>query len=446
MKVSQKVYCYTVIFIGCIIGFICIRQTVLSLGTSGHFAYDIISLFLLGIVYIACNCMPLHVNENMTIDMTFMVIVAMVMTQSYEAAIFVIIIATPFYYEKDLKTNKVLNIFNIPLIKTLFNLANYIITTFLAGKVFEALGGVEGSLTLPQVLLPYFGFVVSMIFINTVILLILFYLEDRKGSLMFLLSALRSFIVNMIAAAPIGFFFAILLNMSGGVYLSVLFTIPMLLARYSFKLYIKSKLQYEEMIRAFAKTIELKDPYTIGHSVRVEQYSLAIGMNMGLLPTRLERLKVAALLHDIGKIGIDDRILNKPSILTGEERKQIQTHPENGTKILEDLTIDEKILVMIKQHHERYDAGGYPEHVPNDKILLESSIISVADAFDAMTSDRPYRKGLDCKKAFNIIKEESGAQFNPEVVKAFFKTEEEILSIHEQLKNSEDAFARLREV
>ncbi|MEL7569621.1 MAG: hypothetical protein AAGU14_03575, partial [Eubacteriaceae bacterium] len=85
MKVSQKVYCYTVIFIGCIIGLICIRQTVLSLGTSGHFAYDIISLFLLAIVYIACNCMPLHVNENMTIDMTFMVIVAMVMTQSYEA-------------------------------------------------------------------------------------------------------------------------------------------------------------------------------------------------------------------------------------------------------------------------------------------------------------------------------------------------------------------------
>lgn len=446
MKVSQKVYCYTVIFIGCVIGFICVRQTVLSLGASGHFAYDILSLILLSIVYIACNCLPLHVNENVTIDMTFMVIVAMVMTRNYESAVLIIIIAAPFYYEKDLKTNKVLNIFNIPPIKTLFNLANYIITTYIGGMIFKSFGGIIGNLQLPQVLLPYISSVILMILINTVTVLLLFYLEDKKALLMSLLSALRSFIVNMIAAAPIGFFFAVLLNMDGGIYLSILFTIPMLLARYAFKLYIKSKIQYEEMIRAFAKTIELKDPYTIGHSVRVEQYSLAIGIKMGLLPTRLEKMKVAALLHDIGKIGIDDRILNKPSILTGEERKQIQAHPENGTKILENLTIDEKILVMIKQHHERYDAGGYPGHVASDKILLESAIISVADAFDAMTSDRPYRKGLDYKKAFEIIKEESGAQFSPEVVKAFFKTEEEIINIYEQLKNSEDAFTRLMEV
>jgi putative nucleotidyltransferase with HDIG domain len=250
----------------------------------------------------------------------------------------------------------------------------------------------------------------------------------------------------MIAAAPIGFFFAVLLNMDGGVYLSVLFTIPMLLARYAFKLYIRSKLQYEEMIRAFAKAIELKDPYTIGHSVRVERYSLAIGVKMGLLPIRLERLKVAALLHDIGKIGIDDRILNKPSILTGEERKQIQTHPENGTKILENLTIDEKILMMIEQHHERFDAKGYPCNTAPEKILLESSIISIADAFDAMTSDRPYRKGFEYKKAFEIIKEESGAQFNPEVVKTFLKIEDEIIRLYEQLNSSEDVFTMFKEV
>lgn len=446
MKISQKVYCYTVIFIGCIIGFICIRHTVLSLSVSKYLTYDLISLILLTLIYIACNCLPLHVNENLTIDMTFMVIVAMVMTRNYESAVLIIIIAAAFYYEKDLKTNKVLNVFNIPPIKTLFNLANYIITTYFGGLIFKSFGGVIGNLQLPQVLLPYVVSVVLMILINTVIVLLLFYLEDKKALLISLLSALRSFIVNMIAAAPIGFFFAVLLNLDGGIYLSVLFMIPMLLARYAFKLYIKSKSQYEEMIRAFAKTIELKDPYTIGHSVRVEQYSLAVGMNMGFLPTRLERLKVAALLHDIGKIGIDDRILNKPSTLTGEERQQIQSHPENGSKILEDLTIDQDILIMIKQHHERYDAGGYPEHIASDKILLESAIISVADAFDAMTSDRPYRKGLDYKKAFEIIKEESGAQFNPEVVKAFIKVEEEIIRIYEQLKNSEDAFTRLREV
>jgi len=446
MKLSQKVYCCVIIFTGLVIGGFCIRDTILTIISSEQMSFDIITLILLGIVYIACNCLPLYVNENVTIDMTFMVIVAMVMTQNFAYAIFIIIIATPFYYEKDFKSNKVFNIFNIPPIKTFFNLSNYIITTYLAGKIFYYLGGEVGNIVLPQVLLPYIGFVFSMLFINAVILLMLFYLENRKAPMISLLAAFRSIIINMIAAAPIGFFFAVLLNMDGGIYLSVLFTIPMLLARYSFKLYLRSKLQYEEMIRAFAKTIELKDPYTIGHSVRVERYCLAIGIKMGLLPARLERLKVAALLHDIGKIGIDDRILNKPSFLTGEERQQIQTHPDNGIKILENLTIDEKILVMIQQHHERYDSKGYPKRVSGDKILLESSIISVSDAFDAMTSDRPYRKGMSCEEALKIIKEESGAQFNPDVVNTLLKIKDEIINLYEQLNNSEDAFALLKEV
>jgi putative nucleotidyltransferase with HDIG domain len=443
MKLSQKIYCSIIIAIGSIIGVFCIKNTVLDLYHSQQLANDIISSVLLIGIYIAFYCLPLYINENLTIDMTFMVIVAMIMTHGYAFAIFVIIIATPFYYEKDIKSDKVYNIFKIPPIKTFFNLANFIISTALAGWVFEALGGMYGHIELPQVLLPYLGLVASMVFLNTVVLLVLFYIEDKKVAVFSLLDALRTFIINMFAAAPIGFFFAILLNLKGGIYLSVLFTIPMLLARYAFKLYIKSKIQYEEMIRAFAKTIEIKDPYTIGHSVRVERYCLAIGMKMGLLPARLERLKVAALLHDIGKIGIDDRILNKPSTLTGKEREQIQTHPDKGTRILENVTIDKKILQMIQQHHERYDSKGYPGHVPPNEILLESAIISVADAFDAMTSDRPYRDGMGYEQAFEIIKEESGQQFNPKVAEVFLQIKEEIVELYEQLHNSEDVYTLL---
>jgi putative nucleotidyltransferase with HDIG domain len=443
MKLSQKIYCYIIIAIGAIVGFFCIRHTIHFFSTSQQLVYDIISLVFLTGIYIACNCLPLYINENLTIDMTFMVIVAMIMTYGYTFAVFVIILATPFYYEKDIKTDKVNNIFNMPPIKTFFNLANFIIATALAGWVFKALGGTFGTIELPQVLLPYLGLVVAMVFVNTVMLLTLFYIQDKKAILFSLFDAFRSFIVNMFAAAPIGFFFAILLNLKGGIYLSALFTIPMLLARYAFKLYIKSKIQYEEMIRAFAKTIEIKDPYTIGHSVRVERYCLAIGMKMGLLPSRLERLKVAALLHDIGKIGIDDRILNKPSTLTGIEREQIQTHPDKGTRILENVTIDKNILQMIQQHHERYDSKGYPGHVPPNEILLESSIISVADAFDAMTSDRPYRDGMACERAFEIINEESGKQFNPKVAEVFLQIKEEVVALYEELHSSEDVYSML---
>ncbi len=445
MKLSQRIYCYLVIAAGLLIGVVAVYHAVGYLSSSANLTNDIITLSLLWLMQIICNCLPVYISQNLTIDMTFMVIVAIVMTQGVYLAIFIIIIAAPFYFERDLSTERVYHIFNMMPIKTLFNLANFIISTFCGGLVFKALGGAVGVLVLPDVLLAYFGFVVTMIFINMLLLVMLFYLGNGESFASSLFSTLRMIILNMIAAAPIGFFFALLLNMHNGVYLSFLFLIPFLLARYAFILYIRSKMQFEEMLRAFAKTIELKDPYTIGHSQRVEKYSIAIAREMGLSLPRIERLKVAALLHDIGKIGVDDRILNKESSLTSEEKEQIRTHPQNGVNILENVTMDKKILDMIYQHHERYDERGYPERVEQDSILTESYIISVADAYDALTSNRPYRDGMSCDSAREVILRERGAQFHPAVVDAFLRAKDDICKVCKKMAESEKEDKKDRE-
>jgi len=147
-------------------------------------------------------------------------------------------------------------------------------------------------------------------------------------------------------------------------------------------------------IRALAGTIDAKDPYTLGHSERVTDDALAIADEIGLDKNQIKEIKVGAILHDIGKIGIRDVILSKPAQLTEEEKELFDQHPDIGSKIMKPISQLEGIIPMIRHHHESYDGNGYPDRLSGDQIPLGARIISVADTFDAMTSDRPYRKAL----------------------------------------------------
>jgi len=199
----------------------------------------------------------------------------------------------------------------------------------------------------------------------------------------------------------------------------LLFYGPLLLARYSFKLYLDMRNIYFETIKALSNAIDAKDHYTNGHSHRVAHYSEVIARKMGLTGKSIDIIKTAAILHDIGKIGIEDHILNKPSHLTDNEFYLIKQHPSIGAKILEDVDFLGEVSRIIKSHHERYDGKGYPNGLKEGEIPIEASILAVADAFDAMTSNRPYRKAMTFNAAINIIDGESGKQFNPIVVKTF---------------------------
>lgn len=174
---------------------------------------------------------------------------------------------------------------------------------------------------------------------------------------------------------------------------------------------------YIEIIQSIMSALEVKDAYTLGHSNRVAHYSKRIAERLNL--NNIDEIEVAALIHDIGKIGIPDSILNKPGRLTDQEFDIIKTHPEKGYIILEKISLMNNIKYIVKCHHERIDGKGYPLGLKDYEIPIESKIISVADAFDAMTSDRCYRGKFDTYQAVNILSENAGSQFDPIIVDCF---------------------------
>jgi response regulator RpfG family c-di-GMP phosphodiesterase len=172
-------------------------------------------------------------------------------------------------------------------------------------------------------------------------------------------------------------------------------------------------------LQSLAEALEVKDPYTRGHSVRVSHYSSVIAKEMGLGGELLRRIELGGHVHDIGKIGVREDVLNKPGKLTSDEYQHIMTHPMVGWKILAPLLGDmPEALNIVRSHHERFDGRGIPDRLAGTNIPLESRISAAADSFDAMTSDRPYRPGLSMEEALTEIVRCSGTQFDPRVVDA----------------------------
>ena len=186
-------------------------------------------------------------------------------------------------------------------------------------------------------------------------------------------------------------------------------------------LYKELKEIFISTVYTLAETIEMRDNYTGNHTKRVMEYSYAIGEALGMKKDPLEELRLSAILHDIGKIGVRDDVLLKPGKLTDEEFALMKKHPVFGEEILMKIKGLEHIIPGVKHHHERHDGKGYPDGLKEDEIELNAKIISVADTFDAMTSDRPYRKGLDPKIAIEELIRCSGTQFDVKIVDAFIK-------------------------
>ena len=187
------------------------------------------------------------------------------------------------------------------------------------------------------------------------------------------------------------------------------------------KLYEDLEASYLSAVRALANSIDAKDTYTMGHSERVAKYSIEIGKIMNLSDEDLKNLYIGALLHDIGKIGISEAIINKPDKLTNEEFQQIKTHPSRGAMIIEPAKFLKEKVPLIKYHHERFDGKGYPEGLKGEEIPLLARIICVADSFDAMTSKRAYRDTMPLEFARKEMIRCSETQFDPRIVSAFLE-------------------------
>ena len=172
-------------------------------------------------------------------------------------------------------------------------------------------------------------------------------------------------------------------------------------------------------VKALAAAIDGKDPYTRGHSERVARFSVATARGLGLPEAEIEKIRVSALLHDVGKISIDDKVLKKPAELTDEELAIMKTHPQKGYKIMSQIPAMRDFLPGMYMHHEMINGEGYPQGLKGDEIPLMARIVSVADTFDAMTTERPYQRGMDVKSALMRLKSLVGTRYDARVVSAF---------------------------
>ncbi len=192
---------------------------------------------------------------------------------------------------------------------------------------------------------------------------------------------------------------------------------------------------FELTIKTLLNALKCKDEYTWGHSLRVAYFCVSVGRELGLSSEELYELEVSALFHDIGKIGVPDAVLTKPTRLNEEEFQVMKLHPSKSYEILQEFPVFHQMALNAKHHHERFDGRGYPEGLKAENIPLFSRIILVADTFDAMTSSRPYRKGLPMDVAFSELREFAGTQFDSNIVENF------IISMQREQSKNESTFS-----
>jgi len=312
-------------------------------------------------------------------------------------------------------------------VKILFNRSALALSAYAAGRVYQLLGGTP-SYQGPQAgLLPLVvcGLVYSLI--NTSLVVLAVSLQVGANPLGIWNTEFRWAVPSLLALVPLSI---VLANAyaSMGVGAAAVFFVPLLLARYSFKRYIDLRETYLQTMKALMAVLDAKDPCTHGHSERVARYAVAIGRRMNLPEEDVELLEYVGILHDVGKIGIRDCILKKPGKFTEEEYMEMKRHTDIGSRIIEHIRLLGKGAGWVRHHHERYDGAGFPDGLKGEEIPLGARIIAAADAFDAMTSDRPYKKAYTLEQAKAEMLANSGTQFDPRIVEVFIEYLNEVTS------------------
>ncbi|UCH84613.1 MAG: HD-GYP domain-containing protein, partial [Candidatus Latescibacterota bacterium] len=301
-----------------------------------------------------------------------------------------------------------------------FNVPLLILTVGLAGLAYESFGPEWTSLDSPRFLLPLLVCGLVYYLVNTVSISTVIGLSENKNPFrIWKLNYMWNFF-HILAFLPVAAIIA-LVYMKSGMWTIALFVVPLFLARYTFQLYIEMKEAHINTVAALTSALDANDPYTHGHSYRVSRYAMRLGSAMGLSSKDLEILEYSALLHDIGKIAIQKEILHKAGRLTDDEFRSLKAHPSTGADIVENLKFLKEAAVIVRYHHEQPDGKGYPEGLKGDEIPVGSRILLCADAFDAMTSDRPYRKGLPLDAVLDQFAKYKGAQFDLDVANLIIK-------------------------
>ena len=229
--------------------------------------------------------------------------------------------------------------------------------------------------------------------------------------------SISNILPGLVALVPLGWLMAEISD-KVGLWAAGMFMVPLYLARFAFSKYAEQRELFFGTVSALSQAIDAKDGFTRGHADRVSRIAGAIARQVGLPEKHIEQIELAGLLHDIGKIGVEDRILMKPQRLEADEQELMRRHPIYGASILEPSTALRPLVPIVLHHHENFDGSGYPDGLKGDEIPIGSRIMIVADAYEAMTSDRIYRKAIGHERAMEQLNHYKATQFDPKIVRA----------------------------
>ena len=377
------------------------------------------------VVLVVCHMLPIYITADKTMEISFVPVVACIVTKGVYLAIVLYAISSFCVLLMDPQTHKYYSPWARSFRKELFNVANVLIGVWIGGLAYELIVSNSGSqLFTWRVVIGAVVFSCIAIFLNLIFFILYFKLSDQGRFFALLRDNIGGILPNIVATIPLGLLIGYILGQTNAYLWLILFMGPLMLARYSFKVYLDSHTILLRTIASLVEAIEAKDPYTHGHSQRVAYISSEICKALGCTRRFTDEVKIAALLHDTGKIGVDDAVLRKPGPLTTEEYDVIKQHPVVGRRIIESINLSSVVNDAVLYHHRRYDGTGYPTEGPEENELpLSAAILAVADCYDAMITDRPYRKGMTKARAREIIQEVSGTQLDPKVVKVFLEIE-----------------------
>lgn len=310
------------------------------------------------------------------------------------------------------------------LLRGVFNFSQFILVGLAGGWAYLLSGGrlIAGApldaaeiprTVLPLVLLTLASFAVNSSLVASVVSLTsgrhLF--EVWKSSFTWIIPTESALTVLAIALAQV--------VASEGIVGLALFVVPLIIARQFYERYVTLRRTYADTVRSLVAVIDAKDAYTKGHSERVAAYSIGISRRLGFSDRQVERIELAALLHDLGKVAVSKKILLKKSRLNDEEYEAVKAHPDTGARIIEAVPFLADLIPFISGHHERVDGAGYGNHLSGEQIPLEARVLAVADAFDAMTSSRPYRAAMSREATVRELRRCAGQQFDEVIVEIF---------------------------
>ena len=309
------------------------------------------------------------------------------------------------------------------ILQRVFNTAMYALSAYLAGRAFLALGGQVGlpdENSFPGIIAPFAGAALVLVVANHGLLSgVLWLTRPPDGTPSGVGVGLSGrLLLSDLGYAAYGLLIAALWSVVG-FFAPLLVLIPLFVARWAVAQFAEQQKAYEATVGALCQAVETKDFYTRGHSDRVSRGSVMIAREIGMRAERVEAIRYAGMLHDVGKLGVPTKVLQKTGKLTEEEYAAIQLHPMRGLDIVREIGFLDEALAGIMHHHERIDGRGYPMGLAGDEIPEFARVLAVADAFDSMTSTRSYRGARPVAEAIEELRKWSGTQFDPAFVDAF---------------------------